>query len=102
LGHHFLPLVFGNVLHQRLVSLFQFRIPADVLQRPFLESLLAVQFLHVAQNQSAFKPVARHVLDVGPAFGVAFDIGVNLRVDFGDVPIFALFVGTGRCGGPIV
>src|SRR5438128_1967710 len=99
LHHDGFPLVFGNVFHQDFISLLQLWIPVDILHHSFAHALLAVNFLDFVQDQGAFHAVARHGLDVGPTFGVLFDVRVNPCVNFRYVAIFTLIVGAGhRCG----
>ena len=99
MGYHPFFLVFGQVLDQQVVGALQLRIAVNLLHYTFPDALLAVDFAHFVQDNRAFETVAGHGLDVGPIFGVFFDVGINLRVHFRVDPKSGLIRGGGIAAG---
>src|SRR5947207_6572199 len=90
---------YGQYLDQQVVGALQLRIAVDLLHDTFPDTLLAVDFAHFVQDNRAFETVAGHGLDVGPIFGVFFDVGVNLRIHFRVGPKSGLIRGGGIAAG---
>ena len=99
LGDDAFLLVFRQVLHEKVVSPLQFGIAIDLFQDTFPDALLAIQFAHFAQHDSAFQALPRHGLDVAPVLRVLFDVRINLCVHFWIVPEGRRVVGSGIAAG---
>ena len=99
MGDDAFPLLFGQVLDEKVICALQLRVAVDLFQDAFSHALLPVKFAHFVEDDGTLQPLPRHGLDIGPILGVVFDVGVDLRIHFRIVPKGGLVGGGGIAAG---